>query len=80
MGKSGKEVADRWYSEIKNYNFQNPGFSSGTGHFTAMIWKNTKKMGVGKATASDGSTFVVARFCFWYLNANRCDQDHEPVA
>lgn len=27
----GKEVADRWYSEIKNYNFQQPGFTSGTG-------------------------------------------------
>ncbi|KAM9286138.1 Golgi-associated plant pathogenesis-related protein 1 isoform 1-T1 [Cariama cristata] len=58
----GKDVADRWYSEIKNYSFQNPGFSSGTGHFTAMVWKNTKKMGVGKASASDGSTFVVARY------------------
>ncbi|XP_008503703.1 Golgi-associated plant pathogenesis-related protein 1 isoform X2 [Calypte anna] len=58
----GKDVADRWYSEIKNYSFQNPGFSSGTGHFTAMVWKNTKRMGVGKASASDGSTFVVARY------------------
>ncbi|XP_062987012.1 Golgi-associated plant pathogenesis-related protein 1 isoform X2 [Elgaria multicarinata webbii] len=60
--QSGSEVADRWYNEIKNYNFQSPGFSSGTGHFTAMVWKNTKKMGVGKAAASDGSTFVVARY------------------
>uniref|UniRef100_A0A803V9W7 Golgi-associated plant pathogenesis-related protein 1 n=1 Tax=Ficedula albicollis TaxID=59894 RepID=A0A803V9W7_FICAL len=60
--QSGKDVADRWYSEIKNYSFQNPGFSSRTGHFTAMVWKNTKKMGVGKASASDGSTFVVARY------------------
>ncbi|XP_041104140.1 GLI pathogenesis-related 2, like [Polyodon spathula] len=58
----GKEVAERWYNEIKNYNFNCPGFSSGTGHFTAMVWKNTKKMGVGKAKASDGSTFVVARY------------------
>ncbi|XP_065763868.1 Golgi-associated plant pathogenesis-related protein 1 isoform X2 [Muntiacus reevesi] len=29
--QTGKEVADRWYSEIKNYNFQQPGFTSGTG-------------------------------------------------
>uniref|UniRef100_A0A6J0UW49 Golgi-associated plant pathogenesis-related protein 1 isoform X2 n=1 Tax=Pogona vitticeps TaxID=103695 RepID=A0A6J0UW49_9SAUR len=60
--QSGSEVAERWYGEIKNYNFQSPGFSSGTGHFTAMVWKNTKRMGVGKAAASDGSTFVVARY------------------
>ncbi|KAM4686385.1 Golgi-associated plant pathogenesis-related protein 1 isoform 1-T1 [Amazona ochrocephala] len=60
--RGGKDVADRWYNEIKNYSFQNPGFSSGTGHFTAMVWKSTKKMGVGKASASDGSTFVVARY------------------
>nr|XP_060639305.1 Golgi-associated plant pathogenesis-related protein 1 [Anolis sagrei ordinatus] len=59
---AGSEVAERWYNEINNYNFQNPGFSSGTGHFTAMVWKSTKKMGVGKAAASDGSTFVVARY------------------
>ncbi|XP_006013559.1 GLI pathogenesis-related 2, like [Latimeria chalumnae] len=60
--QSGKEVADNWYNEIKNYNFNCPGFTSGTGHFTAMVWKNTKKMGVGKAAASDGSSFVVARY------------------
>uniref|UniRef100_A0A8C5W2S4 SCP domain-containing protein n=1 Tax=Microcebus murinus TaxID=30608 RepID=A0A8C5W2S4_MICMU len=60
--QTGKEVAARWYGEIKNYNFQQPGFTSGTGHFTAMVWKNTKKMGVGKAAASDGSSFVVARY------------------
>lgn len=58
----GKDVADRWYDEVKQYSFNNPGFSSGTGHFTAMVWKSTTKLGVGKATASDGSSFVVARY------------------
>lgn len=27
-----------------------------------MVWKSSKKLGVGKATASDGSSFVVARY------------------
>ncbi|XP_057690257.1 GLI pathogenesis-related 2, like [Corythoichthys intestinalis] len=60
--QSGKDVADRWYDEVKHYNFNSPGFTSGTGHFTAMVWKNTTTLGVGKAIASDGSSFVVARY------------------
>lgn len=28
---TGKDVADRWYDEVKKYNFSHPGFSSGTG-------------------------------------------------
>lgn len=31
---SGEEVTRSWYSEINQYNFNNPGFTSGTGHFT----------------------------------------------
>ena len=30
----GREVVDSWYSEISNYNYSQPGFSSSTGHFT----------------------------------------------
>ncbi|XP_030639432.1 GLI pathogenesis-related 2, like isoform X1 [Chanos chanos] len=60
--QSAKDVSDRWYNEVNQYNFNHPGFSSGTGHFTAMVWKSSKKLGVGKAVASDGSTFVVARY------------------
>lgn len=33
VSHAGQEVADRWYDEIKNYNFQQPGFTSGTGEW-----------------------------------------------
>uniref|UniRef100_A0A672LQN3 Cell wall protein PRY3-like n=1 Tax=Sinocyclocheilus grahami TaxID=75366 RepID=A0A672LQN3_SINGR len=50
-----------WYSEIKDYNFGRPGFSSKTGHFTQVVWKDTKEVGVGLAT--DGNTtFVVGQY------------------
>ncbi|MEQ2240819.1 Golgi-associated plant pathoproteinsis- protein 1 [Ilyodon furcidens] len=28
--QTGTDVADRWYEEVKQYNFNRPGFSSGT--------------------------------------------------
>ncbi|XP_067263672.1 GLI pathogenesis-related 2 isoform X4 [Chanodichthys erythropterus] len=58
---TGREAVESWYSEIKDYNFSRPGFSSKTGHFTQVVWKDTKELGVGLAT--DGNTtFVVGQY------------------
>ncbi|RVE68707.1 hypothetical protein OJAV_G00094300 [Oryzias javanicus] len=58
---TGKDAVGSWYSEIKDYNFEKPGFTSGTGHFTQVVWKNSKELGVGMAT--DGKTaFVVGQY------------------
>ncbi|XP_060768197.1 GLI pathogenesis-related 2 [Neoarius graeffei] len=54
---TGRIAVDSWYNEIKNYNFTRPGFSSGTGHFTQVVWKDSKQLGVGVAT--DGTTTIV---------------------
>jgi hypothetical protein len=55
-------VVDRWYSEIQNYNFNKPGFHTRTGHFTQLVWKSSKELGMGIAQAADGTWYVVANY------------------
>jgi uncharacterized protein YkwD len=36
-----------WYNEIQNYDFNNPGFSDSTGHFTQVVWEASLQIGCG---------------------------------
>jgi hypothetical protein len=38
------------------------GFTMQTGHFTMMVWKNVKLMGVGMATGRNGWTYTVVSY------------------
>ena len=58
---TGEGATDMWYREIEQYNFNNPGFASGTGHFTQLVWAETREVGMGKASVG-GQTFVVANY------------------
>jgi glioma pathogenesis-related protein 2 len=52
-----------WYNEIKYYKFSKSQFSMETGHFTQLIWKATKNLGVGIAfTSSKRKVYVVAQY------------------
>ncbi|OTF75628.1 hypothetical protein BLA29_009335 [Euroglyphus maynei] len=57
----GNDAVDAWYDEIHQYNFNSPGFKPGIGHFTQVVWKGSKKLGI--AFAKKGSSiFVVANY------------------
>ncbi len=43
-------VVQYWYDEEPLYDYNNPGFSSETGHFTQVVWKGTTEIGCGFAT------------------------------
>lgn len=58
----GDEAVDAWYSEIKDYDFDNDRFAGNTGHFTQVVWKDTKELGMSFAMSDDGKIFVVARY------------------
>lgn len=56
----GDHPAYRWYREIKDYDFKKSEPIKGTGHFTQLIWKGSKEMGVAVAKAKSGKIYVVA--------------------
>lgn len=58
---NGNEAVDSWYSGNKYYKFEQPGFSQKTGHFTQLVWKNSKKLGVGIAKVG-GKTVVACLY------------------
>ena len=54
-------AVQKWYDEVSLYNFGNPKFSPSTGHFTQVVWKDTQKVGIGKASNAL-RTIVVAHY------------------
>ena len=59
---TGSNMTQAWYDEINDYNFKKPGWKSGTGHFTQVIWAATKEVGFGYSKASDNSYFAVGNY------------------
>lgn len=51
-----------FYGEVKDYDFSKPGFSMETGHFTQVVWKDSKKIGAAQQIRRDGRLIVVIRY------------------
>ncbi|MFI5776276.1 CAP family protein [Nocardia sp. NPDC051570] len=62
------DALQNWMAEATAYDYNHPGFSAETGHFTQVVWKGSTQMTVGIASCPAGtvfpepSTFVIARF------------------
>ncbi|XP_064079225.1 uncharacterized protein LOC135196370 isoform X3 [Macrobrachium nipponense] len=58
----GSEAVESWYSEIKDYTFGKEPFDLRAGHFTQVVWQDSKELGVGYARSPTGKIFVVANY------------------
>lgn len=58
---SAREVVEKWYSEIKDHVFGEEPEDLKTGHFSQVIWKKTRELGVGFAK-SKGRVVVVTNY------------------
>ena len=55
-------VTDGWSSEESDYDYNNPQYSPNTGHFTQIVWKSSRRLGVGFARGADGMLYTVAYY------------------
>ncbi|XP_065217540.1 Golgi-associated plant pathogenesis-related protein 1-like [Planococcus citri] len=59
IDESQLDAVKPWYDEIKLYT--KPEFSLQTGHFTQVVWRDTRKLGCGVCSGS-GGTVVTCRY------------------
>ena len=63
---TGADGVDRWYDEIKDYDFKKGDTKNGRdiGHFTQLVWKGSTKLGIGVAMNSSNNVFVVGNYYY----------------
>jgi len=67
-------AVNSWYSESSNYNYANPGFSSGTGHFTQLIWAATTRQGCATCGGQGSQWYEVYIVCVYKPPGNYVGQ------
>ena len=62
-GKSTENMmVDQWAGEKKYFNPKTRNHSHKNGHYSQVVWRDTKYVGVGMAIANDGSEYWVASY------------------
>merc|ERR1719456_802554 len=69
-----------WYDEVHSpgYDFNNGGFTGGTGHFTQVVWNSCTHVGMAHDTNGDG-TFMVANYYPPGNYMGRFDDEVKPL-
>ena len=62
---NGNMMTEEWYNEINDYNFNKPESTNNVGlcgHFTQVVWKDTKEVGFGGALSKKGRWYAVGNY------------------
>ncbi|KAI8955660.1 CAP domain-containing protein [Xylaria longipes] len=51
-----------WGNERGEYDYDKPGFSEETGHFTQLVWKNTTDVGCGRKLCGEKGWYLVCEY------------------
>jgi hypothetical protein len=51
------KVVNGWYDEVNKYDFINSSYKRGIGHFTQLVWQNSRRIGIGYI--KNGNTAIV---------------------
>lgn len=58
----GREPVDNWYHESSQHVFHKEPTTLKTGHFTQVVWRESRELGVGMAKNRSGEVFIVANY------------------
>jgi uncharacterized protein YkwD len=75
--QSLNNAAKEWYKENKFYDYKRTGFSPLTGHFTQMVWVNTKSFGCGTKFCPQNHMRIVV--CNYYPPGNVLNEFRKNV-
>ena len=59
---SGREPVDNWYAEMVQHVFHKEPTTLKTGHFTQVVWRESRELGIGMAKNRSGEVFIVANY------------------
>ncbi|XP_070545243.1 Golgi-associated plant pathogenesis-related protein 1-like [Ptychodera flava] len=61
-GMTGNQAVEKLYNEINQYDWNRPEHSPATGHFTQVVWKSSRELGIGYCVNPKDSKDVYAVF------------------
>ncbi|KAF2201605.1 PR-1-like protein [Delitschia confertaspora ATCC 74209] len=78
--ETGFNCSWQWYSEEKKYDYQHPGFSDATGHFTQLVWRDSQRLGCAFAHCPGVNSVHSRFFCYYdpignYINPGMFEQN-----